>query len=148
MKKIVLNLVVLFLISSCANCHQNYLQYHIANNNAILTLEKEINSLKYLRREIILVFGSDGDFNKITIIPITNHDNKIQNLLIKNTNRIINIANNKCYIVFDFDYSLGVTESKIVEDGEHFTKKEKKVYINEYSVNLYFDKNWDYIKKD
>lgn len=121
------------------------LAYFIPNNETQKIIQNEINNLKSFNREIIFVLDKDQSNYVITLVPVTNRF--IQNFDIRRTNRKIALNNSRFDVVFGFDYELGVEKEVVKEDGEDVTRYHKKVQINEYSTKLYFDQNWNFIKK-
>jgi hypothetical protein len=132
------------MIYSCSS--NKVLEYFIPNDETNLLIQKEINNLKGLKKEIILVLDKDNSNNILTLIPIT--DKFIQKFNLRRTNRIIVINNSKYNVVFGFDYELGIKKEIVNEDGIEIIKYNRKVYINEYAIKLYFDKKWNFIKKE
>lgn len=142
--KVYLFIFIIGLVSSCSS--NRTLEYFIPNNETNIIIQKEINNLKGFNREIILVLDKDNSNNVLTLVPVT--DKFIQKFNLRRTNRTITINSSKYNVVFGFDYELGVKKEFVNEDGEQIIKYNKKVYINEYSIKLYFDKNWNFIKKE
>jgi len=142
--RVFLYIILIGVFNSCST--SRILEYHIPNDNASLIIQKEIDNLSRLNKKLILALDRDNSNNTLTLIPTTNQF--IQNFNIKHSNRVIDINGKKYNIVFRFDYELGTTKKKINEDGKETIEYHRKVFINEYAVKLYFDRNWNFLRKE
>ncbi|RED25012.1 hypothetical protein BD847_1751 [Flavobacterium cutihirudinis] len=148
MKKIIALMFVVSLISCGTSSKINKsLLYDIPNNKTKELIIKEINVLKSLKKNAFLVFGKNKEGYTIQIIPTSDLKDNIQNLKIKNSNRMIHLDDKYYLIVFDYDYELGATFNKETENGEIVIIKRKKMYLYDYASCLFFDDNWNFIKK-
>lgn len=123
------------------------LLYDIPNNNTKELITNEINILKSLKKDVFLVFGKNREGYTIQIIPTLNLKDRIQNFKVKNSNRMILLGTNYYILTFDYDYEFGATFGKEIENGEIVTVTRKKMYLYDYATSLYFDDNWNFIKK-
>ncbi|PWB21930.1 hypothetical protein [Flavobacterium sp. HTF] len=148
MKKIIVLINIISLVSCGISSKINKsLLYDIPNNNTKELIIRELNILKSLKKNAFLVFGKNKEGYTIQIIPTSDLKENIQNFKVKNSNRMIHLDDKYYLVVFDYDYEFGATFREETENGEIVIVKRKKMYLYDYTSCLFFDDNWNFIKK-
>ena len=148
LSKIFFGIIAFFLIScgTLSNSNKSLL-YYLPNDKAKELITNEIDILKSVKKDVFLIFGKYQNGYKIQIVPTSDLKDNIQNLKIIDSNRMLLLDNNKYIIVFDYDYEFGAIFKNETEEGKVVKVKRKKMYLYEYATTLYFDENWNFIKK-
>ena len=150
MKKILLIAFLSFIIS-CTS--QKSIEYHFTKGNAQSKLIENIKNYENIGYDIFFILGKEDGYNIVDIVPIRDKNKKVQGIKLNQTNRKL-ILNNKPYFVFfDYDYELGATKRKATKEEEndvgesnlYIITKQNNIY--DYATTLYFDKNWNFVKK-
>ena len=75
---------------------------------------------------------------------------KIASLKVVNSNRFIEIDGSKYYVVLKYDAQFGIVSKEYITHpatGEKLLAYNKLAVIHEHAVTLYFDKQWNFVKK-
>ena len=145
MKKIIL-IAFLSLIISCTS--QKSIEYHITKGNAQSKLIENIKNYENVGYDVFLIFGKENEYNLIDVIPTKNKkEKKVQGLKLSETNRKLIVNGKYYYVFFDFDNELAATVKEDIEDGEKVQIVNKTTPIYDQATTLYFDKDWNFIKK-
>ena len=142
------NLLIAFLsfIISCTS--QKSIEYHITNGDAQSKLIENIKNYENIGYDIFLIFGRENEYNLIDIIPTKDKkEKKVQGLKLSETNRKLMVNGRYYYVFFDFDNELAATIKEEMEDGKKVQIVKKITPIYDHATTLYFDKDWNFIKK-
>ncbi len=142
------NLLIAFLsfIISCTS--QKSIEYHITKGDAQSKLIENIKNYENIGYDIFLIFGRENEYNLIDIIPTKDKkEKKVQGLKLSETNRKLMVNGRYYYVFFDFDNELAATIKEEMEDGKKVQIVKKITPIYDHATTLYFDKDWNFIKK-
>ena len=142
------NLLIAFLsfIISCTS--QKGIEYHITKGDAQSKLIENIKNYENIGYDIFLIFGRENEYNLIDIIPTKDKkEKKVQGLKLSETNRKLMVNGRYYYVFFDFDNELAATIKEEMEDGKKVQIVKKITPIYDHATTLYFDKDWNFIKK-
>lgn len=144
---------ILLFTFSCSSIQS--LVYEIPNTEAKNKIEEEVQLLLKYKKDIFIILEGSNNYGYIvTIVPTNDIEaNNVLNLNIKNTNRVLDINFKHYYIFFSLDGELGAIKRKaskeeekdMEEDGIYIIQKQATIY--DHATTLYFDKDWNFIKK-
>lgn len=143
---------IFFIISLLLFSCKTSLEYHFPmKNNSLQIVAEEIKKVKSVYKEIFLMFGTQDEYFVLQIIPCDNlHKEKIASLKVVNSNRFIEIDGSKYYVVLKYDAQFGIVSKEYITHpatGEKLLAYNKLAVIHDHAVTLYFDKQWNFVKK-
>ncbi|KGN81273.1 hypothetical protein HW49_04310 [Porphyromonadaceae bacterium COT-184 OH4590] len=152
MRKLLLMLWIIVLVScSTAYKYRNWLEYKfpIPKKDEHI-LKYEIENVKKVYPFVYIMLNQTDEGFKVYIIPSRDLKKSTNSFLkVENSYRYIRIDDNYYPLVFWLDQRFGGLRSKeVFPSGEIVMSYMRRVGFSEHANVLYFDKKWNYLKKE